>query len=343
MSAEIKPGYTTKRQHLADVLPLEAPFTLCISPTQACNFKCFYCTHSKSKDELRKMNFHSINMDFRLFQKILNDSKRFDGKIKRVIFTGLGEPLINSKLPNMIQLMRDNGISKRFEVITNGSLLTKEMSDRLIEAGLTFMKISIQGLTSDKYREIAGVDIDFNRLIDNIRYFYRNKKQCRLHIKIMDVDFADYECEKDFYNIFEDICDEMYVEHIAKSQPSMNYGEQINSQKTYYGDEAHIREVCPFAYYYMQIDSDGNTFPCCPQGLPDDFSFGNAYDMSVYDIWNSKKLNDFRIGMLEKGRSINKHCDTCVSYLCMTPDEDNLDNDRDLLLKKYEDRYGCQK
>lgn len=78
MNAKIKPGYTTKRQHLADVLPLEAPFTLCISPTQACNFKCFYCTHSKSEDELRKMNFHSINMDFRLFQKILNDSKRFD-------------------------------------------------------------------------------------------------------------------------------------------------------------------------------------------------------------------------------------------------------------------------
>lgn len=47
--------------------------------------------------------------------------------------------------------------------------------------------------------------------------------------------------------------------------------------------------------------------------------------------------------MLEKGRSINKNCDKCVGYLCFTPDEDNLDNDRDLLLKKYEDRYRCQK
>lgn len=340
MKAQLKPGYTKERQRLADVLPLEAPFTLFVSPTHACNFQCFYCTHSKSTEELNKINFYNNHIDYSLFEKITEDAKRFNGKIKRVLFTGLGEPLINPKIPDMIKHMKENNIAGGYEIVTNASLLTHEMTDKLIEAGLTFLRISIQGLTAKKYKETTGVDINFEQLLDNIKYFYNNKKDCRLYIKIMDACFEENETEQDFYDMFGNMCDDIYIEHLIKAQPSMmgDYGENVHSINTFYGDKAETRDVCPYAFYSLQIDSEGNTFPCPPLGFPEEFSLGNVKEKSVYDIWHYGKLYDLQLNLLKNGRSAIKFCDKCENYLCFTPKEDNLDDDREILIKRFEEK-----
>lgn len=345
MNAQIKPGYTKERQRLADILPLDAPFTLFVSPTHACNFRCFYCTHSKSNEELKKNNFYNGHLDYDLFLKITEDAKKFNGKIKRVLFTGLGEPLMNPKLPDMIAHMKECSIAGGYEIVTNASLLTHEMSDKLLSAGLTFLRISIQGLTAKKYKEITGVDIDFDELIENIRYFYEHKGSCRLYIKIMDTCFGENETEQDFYDMFGGICDDIFIEHLVKAQPSMmdDYNESIESVKTFYGDKSEERAVCPYAFYTLQIDSQGNTFPCPPLGFSEDFSLGNVKKQSVYDIWNSEKLYDLQMNLLKYGRASVKVCRECENYLCFTPKEDNLDNDGDILIKRFEERKKCLK
>ena len=60
---------------------------------------------------------------------------------------------MNPKLPEMIKYLSDNNMSDRIEVTTNGSLITHGLSDRLIDAGLTRLLISIQGTTVQKYKK----------------------------------------------------------------------------------------------------------------------------------------------------------------------------------------------
>jgi sulfatase maturation enzyme AslB (radical SAM superfamily) len=52
MSAEVKPAYGLERVHLAHVVPLTMPFTVFLSVSTVCNFKCKYCIHVLSKDSL---------------------------------------------------------------------------------------------------------------------------------------------------------------------------------------------------------------------------------------------------------------------------------------------------
>ncbi len=344
MNAEIKPGYTKERQRLADIVPLEAPFTLFVSPTQICNFKCFYCTHSKSNEELDKIGFCRRHIDNRLFDKICDDAQKFGGKIKRVLFTGLGEPLANPMLPDMISAMREKKIAQGYEIVTNAYLLSHSVTDRLLSAGLTFLRVSIQGLTAKKYKEITGADIDFSRLLDNLTYFYSKKGSCKLYIKIMDACFDEGETVDDFYKMFGNICDHIYIEHLTTAQPSMmkDYSAEVNSRKTFYGDASVRRSVCPYAFYTLQIDSSGNTFPCPPLGHSEKYSLGNAGVTSIYDIWNSDKLYDLQSEMLKNGIEAVEFCKNCENYLCFTPEEDNLDNDREAILKRLEARK-CQK
>lgn len=345
MKAKIKGGYDHKRQKLSELVPLDAPFTLFVSPTQVCNFKCFYCTHSKNEEELKKIEFKRHHMSEEMFKKIADDAIQFKGSLKRVLFTGLGEPLANPHLPEMIKYMKDRNIAQGYEIITNAYLLSHEMTDKLIDAGLTFLRISIQGLTEKKYKEISGVDISYKRLLDNIKYFYEKKGNCKLYIKIMDACFDEDESEKDFYDVFGDMCDSIYIEHLVKAQPSMmdDYSEKVESVRTFYGDTSQYRDVCPYAFYSLQIDVDGNTFPCPPLGFPEDFSLGNVMEENVYDIWRSEKLYNMQLSMLKKGRCSINYCENCENYLCFTPDEDNLDNDREVIIKRIEDKIKCQK
>lgn len=340
MKAKIKPGYDQKRQRLADIVPLEAPFTLFVSPTQVCNFRCFYCTQSKSEEEKKKIGFQQVHMQEDLFDLSVEQAKKFHGKIKRVVFTGLGEPLANPKIAEMIQKMAQEGIAGGYEIITNAYLLSHEMTDKLLDAGLTYLRVSIQGLTAKKYKENVGVEIDFNKLIDNLTYFYHKKGNCKLYIKIMDACFEEGETIEQFYEMFGDICDHIYMEHLIKAQPSMmdDYGKEVNSTVTFYGDISEERWACPYPFYTLQLDAIGNTFPCPPLGLPQEFSLGNIREKSLWDIWNSKKLFNLYETHLKKERKSMAVCGDCENYLCFTPKEDNLDEDTEIILKRLEEK-----
>lgn len=345
MKAKIEPGYDKERQKLAELVPLDAPFTLFIASTQTCNFKCFYCTHHLSRLEKEKIGFQQAHMDDALFRQVVEQARAFRGEIKRVVFTGLGEPLANPKISHMIAELKDAGIAGGYEIITNGYLLTREMTDRLLEAGLTFLRVSIQGLTEKRYQETTGVSIDYGRLVTQIRYFYEKKGNCRLYVKIMDECFDDGETEEDFYKMFGDICDKIYVEHLVDAQPSMEgrYGERLNDGMTFYGDKSQERDVCPYMFYSLQVDAVGNTFPCPPLGLPASFSLGNVADITLKEIWNSDKLYRLYRLHLEGHRRDVPVCGHCENYKCFTPEEDNLDNDREQILKRLEEKEDGRK
>ena len=87
----------------------------------------------------------------------------------------------------MVAMAKEAGIAERIEIISNGQLLTREMADNLIAAGLDTLRISLQGLSSEKYRSVGGVDLDYDKFVENIRYFYSHKRETQLFVKVMDV------------------------------------------------------------------------------------------------------------------------------------------------------------
>jgi MoaA/NifB/PqqE/SkfB family radical SAM enzyme len=335
LKANITPGYDKNRIKLADIIPIPTPFTLFITPSQLCNFRCFYCTQNVSNDEKNKIGFKQQLLDYNIFLKIAHQAAAFPVKFKRVLLTGLGEPLMNKNIPDMVSELAKLGVADKYEIFTNAYLLTHEMSDKLLTAGLTGLRISIQGLSSKKYKEVCGTDIDFDKLLDNVEYFYKHKGNCRVYIKIMDACFDDEGEKEIFYNIFGNICDDIFIEHLVKAQPSMgDYENKADNTFTFYGEKSEMRQVCPYMFYTLQTDAVGNVFPCPPLGLPLSFSLGNISEISLKDIWYGDKLKSLKIAHLHRLREKVSVCGTCDNYLCFTPEEDNLDNDTEELLKR---------
>jgi MoaA/NifB/PqqE/SkfB family radical SAM enzyme len=331
--AKITPGYDRDRQRLADVVPLSTPFTLFVTPSQLCNFRCIYCTQNLSRERKGKIGFKSRLLKQDVFLRIAEQAAEFPDRFKRVLLTGLGEPLMNPRIADMVRTLSELEVADKYEIFTNGSLLTHDMTDRLLDAGLTCLRISVQGLNAEKYREISGVDLPFEKFVDNIGYFFQNRNNCKVYIKIIDKCLESESDKERFFAMFGDISDSIFVEHLVKAQPSMgDYDNKADNEFTFYGEESEPRNVCPYMFYTLQTDAVGNVFPCPPLGFPVSFSLGNIGETSLMEIWNGERLKSLRVTHLSDKRDRVEMCGRCGCYMSFTPKEDNLDNDaRDIL------------
>ncbi len=343
MKAEVKPNYDKNRKKLADIIPIPAPFTVYIEQTRVCNLKCFYCIHSTRDDadgEFKKLNYEIKHMDFDMYLKIVKELKEFpQNSIKRIVFSGLGEPLANPKLPEMIKILTESNITNRREIITNGLLLTPELSDKLIEAGLTNINISIQGINSEQYYKVCDKKIDFNNILENLKYLYEHKKDTQIYIKALDAAFKTKKDQDKFYEIFAPMADKIYIEHIVLMQQLMKdkLDDMLNETKNFYGEQLDLsRKVCSQAFYFLQIGCDLDTFPCPNPGLLKSLSMGNAKEKTLQEIWNGTKRKTFLRTMLELQKEKIPECSNCNTFNCISNPAENLDPDAPRLLKLFE-------
>ena len=341
--AEIKPNYDTKRKKLAEVIPLAAPFTVYIEQTKYCNFKCFYCIHStrdEANGEFRALGHRMQHMDEVFFEKIIRELKEFpQGGIKRIVFSGLGEPLMNPRLPDYVRMTVEAGIAGRVEVITNGLLLTPEKSHALVEAGITNINISVQGLDAAGYEKTCGIRIDFERYLENLKYLYEHKENVQIYIKAIDATLGTKENEEKFFEIFSPFADRIYIEHLVVMQQQMDgLREIVDGTKNFYGEELDVnRKVCAQSFYFMQIGCEGDIFPCPVPGLGKNLSMGNAKEHTLTEIWNGSRRRGFLRKMLKKEKDQIPDCATCTCFNAINNPMEQLDDDAERLLPLFAD------
>lgn len=340
--AEVKPSYDAARKKLSEVVPLDSPLSMYIEPTRICNFKCFYCMHGTRGEKggiLDQTGFRIEHMDMKLFRKVVAEIMEFPTIPKRVCFSGLGEPLMNKNLPEMIKELRNAGFAHRIDVITNGSLLTHEMSDQLIDAGISRIQISIQGLDVKTYDEVCQVHIDMEELTEKIRYFYENKKDAVIFVKIIDAILKNEKEKQKFFSMFGNICDTIFVEHLVVMEQQMgDHGGRADSTKNLMGEYVEKREVCGVMFYFLQVNIDGETFPCSTPGLPNSFSMGCAQNKSLVEIWNDNRRNQMIRKNLTDGYAAIPACSKCSSCIAIADASEYMDDCRLEVLKKFPER-----
>lgn len=332
MKAELKPNYDLDRKKLADIIPLSHPFTVYIEQTRYCNFKCFYCIHS-TRDvldgEFQQLEYPIKHMEFEMYQEVIKQLSKFPMGIKRIVFSGLGEPLMNSRLPEMVKIAVDAKIADRIEIITNGILLTPQIADQLIQAGITNINISLQGINEEQYYETCEAKIDFEKFISNLMYLYHNKRNTKIYIKIIDSLLKNKDDEERFFEVFGNICDRIYIEHLIVMQQQMNeLKERVDGAKNFYNEELDInRKVCSPAFYFLQIGCDLDVFPCPVPGLKKSLSMGNIKNNTLVEIWNGEKRKKFLRTMLELKKDSIPACNNCTCFNAITNPLENLDID----------------
>ena len=330
--SEIKPLAGMERQALKDVIPLETPYAAYIFPTNLCNFKCSYCGHALGIEGMKQeYDINMENMSMNTYEKVIDQLKEFPQKLKLISLTGHGEPLVNPNLPSMIAYAREQNVAERIEFISNASLLTHELSLKLIAAGLDCIRISLQGLSAKKYQSVCGYTIDFNNFISEIAYLYHNRKQCKVFVKIMDIALDEGE-QSAFYEMFSDISDRMFIEQCKPVYSGVEKTRNIQVEEDRYGRKHAPRMVCPLCFYMIGVMPNGDISPCETIYKPD--ILGNVHEETILNMWNGTKRLEFQEMQLNKKRMENSGCARCCAPDDVSHPEDELDSCADILLKR---------
>lgn len=333
--SEIKPFTgVDNRTILSKAVPVDTPFTLNIFPSEVCNFRCSYCAQSLGSDELKKQYGLSNNlMDVETIRLVSEQSKEFKHKYKLISMMGHGEPLCNKKLPEMIEILKKANITERIDIISNASLLTHEMSDALLDAGLDILRVSLQGITSEMYKNICKTNIPFETIYDNLSYFYKKSQgRCKLYVKTMDVSLAENETEK-YYNMFENITDRMFIDKVKPVYDKIEYSDEQNDLSTdRYGNKHERIIVCPQPFYMLSVWTNGDITPC--DALYKASLLGNVYNDKLSNMWLNRKHKDFCLNQLDGKRFSDECCSRCCAPDDVAHKEDILDSER-MKLRSY--------
>lgn len=307
--------YSNARTDLSKSVPLDTPFVVFLDPCGACNFKCKFCPCNNST--FMQEERHQI-MSMELFHKILDDMEQFPSQIKVINLYGFGEPLLHPQYAQLVKEIKERNLCREIRCTTNGKLLSKEMNRALVDTGIDMVRISIEALTEKDYKDICAVDINFNQLVENIKDLYEISRgtNTKVSVKILNVALPDDQAAEQFYDIFEPISDYSYIQDTTQAWSEFEaYVPENNYEAGNIGDMKDEDKICSFALTNMAIHSNGSV-GVCPQDWKFATEYGNVKERSLVELWNSKKLQNFRLAHLRGNRKkipYCKDCDVCVS------------------------------
>ena len=144
----------------------ELPHELYLETTNRCNLKCRTCPQYFGMPE----DFADLTPA--LVDRIL-DQFPF---VRRVVLHGIGEPLLNKDLPQIIEQVKRRGAHTLFN--TNGLLLRDKLAEPIVLAGLDELRVSVDSASPETYALVRGMD-GFDRIIENLRGLAQLKERLR--------------------------------------------------------------------------------------------------------------------------------------------------------------------
>jgi radical SAM protein with 4Fe4S-binding SPASM domain len=325
------------RSRLADCLPLDTPYSVQIDPSSLCNFRCRFCPTGHPELLEKVGRGRGQLMTWALYERLIEGIAAFPRPLKTLSLHKDGEPLLNPRLADMVALARARGVARKIVLLTNASLLTRERSGALIEAGLDVVRVSVEHVSAEGYRRHTQVFDDYARIVGNVRALReeRDRRGARLFIaaKLIDLDLSPQELEV-FSRDFAPLCDEIGRTTAQGWSHSDLFDFTLGTRPAVSLDGRTAlrpeRVACAFPFYTLAVNADGEVSPCM-----DDWTHkavvGDANSETLPEIWNGRRLREFRRLHLAGRRGRNEACATCHCVQGIPADSD-LDADRERLL-----------
>ncbi len=250
------------------------PIHMDIETTAKCNLSCPMCPRRYLADD-RYNSFGHMGMD--LFKKLVDECA--DNKIYSIRLSWRGEVLVNPNLADYVHYAKVVKKIPNVSFLTNGSLLKGEVAKKLIEHGLDYISVSIDGL-DEAYNRIRKPLI-FEKIYNNVKEFQELKRKMERKKPLIRVAALWPAIATD---------PDRYYEKISKIADKIVYNPLKDYAVTSQDEESFT--MCQFLWERMFVQFDGKVQPC--SNLKNEFVIGNANESSIKQIWHSDKMEELR-------------------------------------------------
>lgn len=150
-----------------------------IRPTSVCNLNCTFCSTAAGPFSKCHKETYEVELDY-LLEWIKEVVEYKEGDVEANL-DSVGEPLCYKEMVKLVKSLNDMKGINFISMQTNGTLLTKELVNELIEAGLKRINLSIETLDEEQAKILAGTkDYDLDHVINIAKYL--SKKDIELFL-----------------------------------------------------------------------------------------------------------------------------------------------------------------
>ena len=210
---------------------------------------------------------------------------------------GLGEPALHADIKAILGYLKEKQIKS--EMVTNGHLLEVLSPEEVVDSGLDFLGISVDGFDTDSYdsRRPGG---NYNRLkLNIIRLWDTRQKKKKPLIKIRHVIYPNDSSEElDKYSSF-----------------WLNYADMVGFNSytpTGKGSFSEPYKTCRNIKNEIKVNWNGDVPLCRYQcNFQDEEIVGNVHDATIEDIWLGEDMEEARA--IHGTRDFDKmeYCKSC--------------------------------
>ncbi|MBN1832565.1 MAG: radical SAM protein [Deltaproteobacteria bacterium] len=290
------------------------PFFVTLDLTRRCNLHCLGCRfHSKEAEEPLTGDQEIRDFPFGWAERLFSELSQLN--TRTMFFMGEGEPFIYPRIFDIFRLAKDYGFYTT--VTTNGTLIDETKAERVIDAGLDEMHVSLWTDSREDYAiQYSGTDPEnLQRVIDGMRILSSLKKEKgsqtprivltnpinRFNHQKVDVMFTlakEIGCDAISYTPFKtnrgklaryalsedqqkDLCHHMIG--LRKQIRTNSLGDNIRRLLARYRFNPASHEVpCYIHWFHSRIKVDGSVLSC---GRSERI-LGSLKTESFTDIWN---------------------------------------------------------
>lgn len=254
------------------------PIQLDIELNGTCNMKCPFCIHGYG--EGRRGGWIDAEYAYDLIKQAAHMG------VRSMKFNYINEPLLRSDLEDYIRHARACGILNTY-FVTNGTLLTKERSRSLIDAGVTKIFVSLDAATEETYNRQRRNGA-YTQVIKNIHDFLDLRSELGVSWPLMRVSFLETQLNKheraQFLAQWKGVVD-LVVFQRMNEVPGHKTGLLM--------DLLGPPEYCSFPNKQLVVDSEGDILPCCKlEGK--NLALGNIKETTLQQAWDSQLMRDLR-------------------------------------------------
>lgn len=284
----------------------EYPIHLDIELNNYCNLRCAICEYDLA-EEFKKDQTPKMQIDIELVKKIIIDGIPLG--LSSIGTSVNNEPFMKKDIVDFCRWASQNGVLDII-VTTNATLMTKEISDSIIDSGITRLRFSLDAYSKDLYEQIR-IGAKYEKTIENIEYFLSLKKKLNKKLPVTSVNFVLMEKNRaeleQFKNYWRDKVDFVAVQNLVP----------VDHTEMRVSDLRPVVENfrCPQPFQRLLIRADGEVMPCtyCNKGH---YVLGNVYEKSVREMWKSDFMQQLRKAQLNGNYRNYKTCVDCSSSFC---------------------------
>ena len=287
------------------------PMVLQVQTINRCNAACGFCPYPYTTHlQARRV------MDDALYTKIADECAA-EHDLHDFVPMSKNEPLLDVKLEQRIAEFKAKARPHQMvELVTNGSALTPARAQRLMEAGVDLITVSVNASNEETYNEMMA-GLSWKQIMRNIEALAKAElSNVNVYLRFVSEqknsrELRSFRRRWKNFNLFK-------FDVNNRAGTVRNYEKMVIKYNIFFAllkrvAGSRVYPVCPYVFSMAHILENGD-MPMCANDWENREVLGNVRDQTIRAIYNSPRMNEIR-ELMQAGRYEEiEACRSCSFY-----------------------------